>query len=731
MSNLKFWMVLFSCLGIWFVASPCHAERRVLLIGINQYAPPESAKTEDSCDRNWTNLKGAVNDIESMAKIITMRCDVPEENILMLKNEQAGREDILSAIRDHLITPTNPGDELLFYFCGHGSRVPSDDPDEVDAMDETIVPADAWQCAPDILDAELGWLFNDIIDKGGKLTALFDSCHSGSITRGGPMLTTGTRSLGSPVSPVALDRPEVPIDDRLPPARRGALIVSAAQNFQSAIEAFDPNGEIHGAFTSALISALRESSGNPSASELFGGVRARLKFFKISQEPHLDTIGSRLEDAWFGPGGKAKAKGLFISVLGRDKDEKVALGEGLGLGLSPGCVLESRQSSANYRLEIVDVPDLVSSQAVIIEGAIEDVKSGQFVEVVHWEPISGRRFWIPESADLSLQATVNQVYDQVKGNGMKWLEPGHLETTPTAIIFWQNQSWQLFLKGESNLDLGRDPSWAEVLGNAKTEHQIQGVMMLLPPGEDLRQEIMAAHVGSYLTETPEMAQYFLARWFDGQDENLMWVSSRSSSGELGKNLGSPMPVRTVSVVDKRGVGIVARGLVQQIRDLDRVYQWFLMKEPLDSRGFPYQLAVRKNESLELVEDGKLDPGIEYNIVMKLASEYEGQDCPERWIYIFSVNSQGKIKLAFPSGYTNENNRFPRLGVDGGLLDEVALEVPSFHGEPPWGRRSFILLTSRKPLDTNTLQQLERPFKARSRFRRSQWSVGWCSYFCGP
>ncbi len=79
------------------------------------------------------------------------------------------------------------GDTVVFYYAGHGSQRFNSLTDKPFHLDETIVPSDASGGAFDIRDKEVARLFNQVVDKGIQLTAIFDSCHSGSIARGIPV----------------------------------------------------------------------------------------------------------------------------------------------------------------------------------------------------------------------------------------------------------------------------------------------------------------------------------------------------------------------------------------------------------------------------------------------------------------------------------------------------------------------------------------------------------------
>lgn len=78
-----------------------------------------------------------------------------------------------------LVTGASPNDSLFFHYSGHGGQTKDLDGDEDDGYDEVIYPLDHEENGHIVDD-----LIHDILVKplpaGCRLTAIFDSCHSGS-----------------------------------------------------------------------------------------------------------------------------------------------------------------------------------------------------------------------------------------------------------------------------------------------------------------------------------------------------------------------------------------------------------------------------------------------------------------------------------------------------------------------------------------------------------------------
>src|SRR5205809_280088 len=84
------------------------------------------------------------------------------------------------------------GDQVAILMAGHGSQEPvENDPDEPDGLNETFLPADTanWDATTmhvknAIIDDEIRDWLTAIRAEGASVWIVFDSCHSGTMTRG-------------------------------------------------------------------------------------------------------------------------------------------------------------------------------------------------------------------------------------------------------------------------------------------------------------------------------------------------------------------------------------------------------------------------------------------------------------------------------------------------------------------------------------------------------------------
>ena len=152
-------------------------QNKALLVAINEYPP------------HIPELYGCINDSFLVNRTLQEVYTFPTQNIHMLHNSRATTDRIKNKL-EWLLDGVKGGDSLLLHYSGHGTQVPDRIGDEVDGLDECIVPFDFDFDAPGLIDDDLRELF-DGLSAGVKLTVIFDCCHSGTGTRGGDIKVRG------------------------------------------------------------------------------------------------------------------------------------------------------------------------------------------------------------------------------------------------------------------------------------------------------------------------------------------------------------------------------------------------------------------------------------------------------------------------------------------------------------------------------------------------------------
>ena len=158
--------------GYNFQYSNCTGKRRALLIGINYYGQNGE-------------LRGCVNDVKNVSAFLSEKHGYRREDMVILTDDQQNpvmqptKSNILRAM-DWLVTGAQPNDALFLHYSGHGGQTQDLDGDEEDGTDEVIYPVD-FKTAGHIVDDEIHLRVVKPLQAGVRLTAIFDSCHSGSV----------------------------------------------------------------------------------------------------------------------------------------------------------------------------------------------------------------------------------------------------------------------------------------------------------------------------------------------------------------------------------------------------------------------------------------------------------------------------------------------------------------------------------------------------------------------
>lgn len=171
------------------VATPAQAENYALIAAVSDYPNLDQ--------KYW--LKGPANDAVLVRDYLLTSAPVPfsADNIVTLGSgtglELATHVNILGQLAA-IAAKAGPDDFVFLQFSGHGSQQPAlDDVTEADGRDEIFLAADTRMAEkgkpfmPNVVtDDEIGAALLAIRKTGAFVWLVFDSCHSGTITRGAP-----------------------------------------------------------------------------------------------------------------------------------------------------------------------------------------------------------------------------------------------------------------------------------------------------------------------------------------------------------------------------------------------------------------------------------------------------------------------------------------------------------------------------------------------------------------
>ena len=168
-------------------------------------------------EKNW--LKGPKNDEALVRDYLLNNAPIKflPQNVVALGSGDGLQLATHQAILDNLAklaAEAKKGDFVYLHFSGHGSQQPAkDDKTEADGRDEVFLsadtafaPADNPTYMPNVLtDNEVSSVLKTIRKSGASVWVVFDSCYSGTMTRGAPD-ESGT--VDREVSPAELGIPD-------------------------------------------------------------------------------------------------------------------------------------------------------------------------------------------------------------------------------------------------------------------------------------------------------------------------------------------------------------------------------------------------------------------------------------------------------------------------------------------------------------------------------------------
>ena len=737
-------VIVLSCLSAAVQAQT----KRALILGIDTYQPAGTAAQHDAtctygrCELgNFPNLEGAVNDAQSIANLLTSpKFGFPAANVVLLTNpvpkqtrpgevilsaDQTTHDGILTAMKKYLVDVPQPGDTVVFYDASHGSlrvntageklTVRGDDGKLV-YVDSTLVPSDAYKGGYDVRDREMTRIFNAALDKGVRLTVLFDSCHSGGATRG---LTPGrTRSLPYDPRPIN-DPPDTTANGTRVPAPTDradnpALVFSAVQQDQEANEA-DPSPEMpesHGAFTAALVETLQVLPANAPASLVYQRVKAMLEGSGFSnQEPDLDAGAARRAQPLFG--GVADSGKVRTAVLKVNEAGSVWLDIGMVSGVGTGSEFTSISGATSIKLRIDAPLGVARSAASIVSPNGVKVQIGDVFELSKLVPAqtAALKFWIGPAlpaADITAAAA------QIKASGVATIsDPA--EEAYTDVLEWNGSAWTLrhvvadaaqpghftFFFGKKN---GPTNLGAQLTAAALKSHLAAGAKLWanLPPSKELAGSLKLGDANATAQPAASLtdAGYVLAGTIAKGDASYAWfhkneyaavphaASSSTPDHSPGCSTTSPYPVRTdwVTAADPSA-------LTDYSQRLAKVHGWLQISNNAAagaSEANYFKLALVPMTSTNAVD---ISAAVKQNEQYRLALKASGTVKDPRWVYILDIDCHGKGSLIYPLNYSE--NQYPSEGDSGDLV--VLRHAPTLKVGSPYGIDTMVLLSTAQPL----------------------------------
>lgn len=450
---------LILCFPLVFLAAPAMArDNYALLIGASQYWNLDEG--------SW--LKGPANDVKLVRTYLTTAAPVPFDaaNVMVLADGVDGaRMPTLAGIRaafSELTERVQPGDFIYLHFSGHGSQAPAAKPEtELDGLDELFLPVDigpwadeAGPVANALVDDEIGQMIDALRARGADVWAVFDSCHSGTVTRAAPSGNEEVRTRQLAPEVLGLDpdqgtitrsledpraQPEAPFDQKASAGKGSFVAFFAAQTNEVTPEKNLPKGKPgrvpQGVFTYALFEVLAEypaatygqigqevlrkyaTRSLATSTPMFEGDLDRVAFSGTAGKRVAQWAATRDDDGFTIPAGTLHglSEGEVMALMGSATDETSAAlglvqlanvdtfaatavakaGTALPEKLPKGLILRKIGTNLDFTLTIA-LPETGSAPAAALLAAMETLTT----------EAGARLIFVPAGAEADLRLAV-------------------------------------------------------------------------------------------------------------------------------------------------------------------------------------------------------------------------------------------------------------------------------------------------------------------------------------
>jgi hypothetical protein len=702
------------------------SNKYALLIGIDTYEPPGTKVKVPAgvkpvgrfaAGLEFPNLEGPTHDVDTMRTLLTgERFGFPEKNIDVLLDGAATHDAILARLKKDLVDDRKTGDTVVFYISSHGSLRMNTKSDaqafDLDGtgqnatpLDSTIVPADAYLGAEDVLSSDLRHLFNLAANKGVKLTAIFDSCHSGGQARG----AVDTKMVPRDVEYDPRDLATPPAAETAPADRKDnrVLILSAAQKDQSAMDVQDAHP--HGLFTAALVDALEELPPNAPAMDVYRRVLVDMETGgAANQQAALDATSERKHEPLFGGervNGPARA-----TVVSVDGGIVLDVGPAADVGTGSEFTAVNAVGGVKTVLRVTDALSLARSNAVVVSPAKAEVMAKELFELTKWMPAPRPEVKFYAGPGNLSMAQIQAESAAINSAAVKLVEDPSANAW-THVVSWNGSAWTVQAKktqGAGKLDAKKAPP-VVVLGATLTA---DGLKKSLPanatvwfnpplPAEMKASLLTDKNSAAQMTAKPDDALYVAAGVQNSKGLAYAWYQRGDYEADVqtpagygaGCSPNSPYPLRTdwVPTTQATDGPTPASQMNDAALKLSKLNGWLKLQSTVTgAQAFPYTLAlVRASDQKAVADGGSTAEGEKYTLALNGSVDTVTEP---RWVYVLSIDCQGTGQKLWPQ--TGPGGRFP---TQNGRLASIPLPGLRFGITPPFGTDTYLLLTTSTPL----------------------------------
>ncbi len=346
-------------------------QKKAVIIAIGNY-PSES------------NLRkiNSLNDIP-LIKSALHTLGFRDTDILVMQDECATKATITSVLGGTFLNSLQPGDIAYFHFSGHGQQAQDLNGDELDGLDETLLPFDAreqykpgfYEGENHLLDDEINVMFSSIRKKlgpKGHFLVTIDACHSGTVTRNiGSARGTDVVMIKDSLFQIQtiksgdMNQNDFINTDESQMASMVAFFGSMANQLNYEIAGED--GNFYGALSYAFSKSITSLQTDFSYRELFDRIKLIIGSHSNKQIPEASGVLSQSI-----LGGKYHPIPEYFQVQEWLDSTKVLIDAGFLKGISPGSVIGFYPSSTR----------LNASKDIIAKGIVRSAAATQaFVDI--------------------------------------------------------------------------------------------------------------------------------------------------------------------------------------------------------------------------------------------------------------------------------------------------------------------------------------------------------------
>lgn len=360
------------------------AEKHALIIALGTYLP----------ETKWGKINSE-KDVE-IIKDALLSAGFKESNI-HIYTDGLTKEGILAALDKDLINNSHVkfGDVAYFHFSGHGQQVYDDNGDELDGLDEAIVPIDAPRKSTyisssgnrekyngkkhlrdDLLRTKLDALRGKLGQQGNLLVTI-DACHSGTATRGlghhrgssEPIVPEGWKPLVQKESDDSNWSLGAASTSELAPMV--CFMASGQNELNSEYKLNDST--IFGSLTYALCKALMEADSKTTYRGLFETVKNTMAAIVSEQTPQVE---GELDQLIFG--GQLTTKPIYFNITQWLNNDAVEINGGVLNGLNAGSIVAFYPAETRNLVEVkplavgkVVSAGIAKSKVLLSKGTLE------------------------------------------------------------------------------------------------------------------------------------------------------------------------------------------------------------------------------------------------------------------------------------------------------------------------------------------------------------------------